>query len=248
MPEYLIERNVPGAHRMSPDELHVAANESRDVLHRLGTGIQWQQGGFSRSSASRWKALVRGGLLGLMLVGCESTPAPVSPEDAAFARGGGEGPTSLAVDRGLAELRRATARFHRFEAAYAAGYTVLFDPDGAGPASPCLSRPGEGAMGYHYVNPTLLFDDEIDEAAPEALIYEPTGNGELRLVGVEYVVPFAFRGPGEAPPELFGGEEFVPNSDPGFDLWALHAWVWRHNPGGTFSPWNPSVSCEFAPE
>jgi hypothetical protein len=26
-------------------------------------------------------------------------------------------------------------------------------------------------------------------------------------------------------------------------FWSLHAWVWKHNPAGTLTPWNPSVSC-----
>lgn len=43
MPKYLIERNVPGAHKMSADELHAAANKSCDVLESLGTDIGWQQ-------------------------------------------------------------------------------------------------------------------------------------------------------------------------------------------------------------
>lgn len=43
MPRYLIERTVPGAHRMSTAERRAAANKSRDVLDHLGTDIQWQQ-------------------------------------------------------------------------------------------------------------------------------------------------------------------------------------------------------------
>jgi hypothetical protein len=43
MQKYLIERNVPGAHEMSPEELRSAAGKSCEVLRDLGTGIQWQQ-------------------------------------------------------------------------------------------------------------------------------------------------------------------------------------------------------------
>lgn len=43
MPKYLIHRNVPGAHEMSPDELHVASNKSCDALDYLGPDVQWQQ-------------------------------------------------------------------------------------------------------------------------------------------------------------------------------------------------------------
>lgn len=23
----------------------------------------------------------------------------------------------------------------------------------------------------------------------------------------------------------------------------LHAWIWKHNPSGTFAEWNPNVRC-----
>jgi hypothetical protein len=26
-------------------------------------------------------------------------------------------------------------------------------------------------------------------------------------------------------------------------FYSLHAWVWKHNPRGTFEPWNPAVRC-----
>ena len=42
-------------------------------------------------------------------------------------------------------------------------------------------------MGIHYVNGALVGDGEIDVNHPEALIYEPVGDGR-RLVGVEYIV------------------------------------------------------------
>jgi hypothetical protein len=32
------------------------------------------------------------------------------------------------------------------------------------------------------------------------------------------------------------------------ELWALHVWLWKHNPSGLFADWNPNVSCEFATE
>lgn len=43
MPKYLIERHVPGAHEMTPEELHVAANKSCDALDYLGPDVVWQQ-------------------------------------------------------------------------------------------------------------------------------------------------------------------------------------------------------------
>ena len=28
-----------------------------------------------------------------------------------------------------------------------------------------------------------------------------------------------------------------------FQLWGLHAWVWKENPSGMFANWNPNVTC-----
>lgn len=152
---------------------------------------------------------------------------------------------SAELNRQLAALRRATARFHDIEAARAAGYTILFDPDGAGPGSACL-RQADAAMGEHYVHPTLLFDEgALDVAAPEALIYEPMKNGRYRLVGVEYVVPFSDL-PSTAPAPTLLGQALMPNHNPGFQLWALHVWAWRDNPDGIFAPWNPAVTCQYS--
>ncbi len=41
MPKFLIEREIPGAGSMTPDQLHSAAMKSVDVLKELGPGIQW---------------------------------------------------------------------------------------------------------------------------------------------------------------------------------------------------------------
>jgi len=41
MPRYLIERNIPGIHNLSPEELQGAAQKSCSVLQDLGPKIQW---------------------------------------------------------------------------------------------------------------------------------------------------------------------------------------------------------------
>ncbi|MGH7617495.1 MAG: DUF4242 domain-containing protein [Gemmatimonadaceae bacterium] len=43
MPKYVIERLVPGAGRMSADELKALSMRSCDVLNQLGPRIQWIQ-------------------------------------------------------------------------------------------------------------------------------------------------------------------------------------------------------------
>mgnify|MGYP001818918085 CR=1 FL=1 len=41
MPQYLIERHIPGVESMSPDELKSVARKSNSVLADLGEEIQW---------------------------------------------------------------------------------------------------------------------------------------------------------------------------------------------------------------
>ncbi|KAF1717359.1 DUF4242 domain-containing protein [Pseudoxanthomonas wuyuanensis] len=42
MPRYVIERDIPGAGKLSPQELHAISQKSCDVLQSLGPKIQWQ--------------------------------------------------------------------------------------------------------------------------------------------------------------------------------------------------------------
>lgn len=41
MPKFLIERDVPGAGKLTPQELHGISQKSCSVLNRLGPQIQW---------------------------------------------------------------------------------------------------------------------------------------------------------------------------------------------------------------
>ena len=43
MPTFVIERQIPGAGRLSPEELQAISQKSCSVLRELGPGIQWQQ-------------------------------------------------------------------------------------------------------------------------------------------------------------------------------------------------------------
>ena len=42
MPQYLIEREVPGAGKMTPAELKALSQKSCSVLKRMGPAIQWE--------------------------------------------------------------------------------------------------------------------------------------------------------------------------------------------------------------
>ena len=141
-----------------------------------------------------------------------------------------------AVNQDLATLRRVTAPFHRFDAAAAAGWSSQI--------TPCMTDPAAGGMGYHYGNVGLI-DGSVSVDEPELLLYEPEKNGKLRLVAVEYIIPYTFLPRSAEAPELFG-RKFKQNDT--FQLWGLHAWVWADNPSGIFASWNPRVTCENAPD
>jgi len=43
MPKYVIEREIPGAGSLSPQDLHAVSQKSCSVLQNLGPQIQWVQ-------------------------------------------------------------------------------------------------------------------------------------------------------------------------------------------------------------
>src|SRR5919197_1355906 len=88
---------------------------------------------------------------------------------------------ATAGDDGLSAARAGTAQFHQLDAAQAAGYTAeVIDLNGFA----CIDDPaGTGGMGIHFLNPGLL-DGQVNAATPELVIYEPTKNGDMRLVAV----------------------------------------------------------------
>lgn len=146
----------------------------------------------------------------------------------------------------LTAVRIATARYHSLDIAEADGYALLKDAAGIA----CIANPGVGAMGVHYVKGALVAAGKVDALRPQALVYEPTENGTLHLVAVEYVVfQQAWDASHSARPTLFGQTfMFTPAGNryglPAF--YSLHAWIWKSNPSGMFSMWNPRVHCDTA--
>jgi hypothetical protein len=134
-------------------------------------------------------------------------------------------------------VKRATARFKDVSKAEAAGYT---------PTSECVAGRG-GAMGVHYLNLGLLGDPKLDLKKPELLLYEPQADGSMKLAGVEWMV--LENGQAKAPRIL--GRRFDGPMDHNGTApmhYDLHVWTARKNPRGTFSQYNPRVSCEHAEE
>jgi hypothetical protein len=180
-----------------------------------------------------------------MLAACAAALAVAAPPVTAH-----DGETRLApgVQAQIAEVRRATARFHDIR--------VALDPQhgGYGPqpvqdlaGKTCIAEPGKGAMGVHYVNGSLL-TPLLDPLKPQALMYEPQAAGLPRLVGVEYIVfksVWEMHAPGTRP-RLFGRDFHEVGADNRYGLppfYALHLWLWQPNRSGMFADWNPAVAC-----
>ncbi|MEU1402521.1 hypothetical protein ABZ471_09150 [Streptomyces sp. NPDC005728] len=119
-------------------------------------------------------------------------------------------------------------------------YAPLATADGYEPHL-CLAR-SQGGMGFHYFNESRF--GSLDPAKPAGLLYEDTGNGERRLVGVEWVVPAT--GKNMERPRLFGHgfQGPMPGHYPGMPThYDLHVWLYKKNPSGLFAQWNPNVKC-----
>jgi hypothetical protein len=168
--------------------------------------------------------------LSLIVAGCSSSPTA---------------PAALTLGAQLENVQAATAKYQNVAAALADGF--LAPPT-------CASLAGQGAGGYHYTNPGRV-DGRVVAEEPETLLYIPE-NGGLRLVGVEYFVPvvqdsvsyFGVTAPSNpgATPKVLGRDLDGPMAGHNPTMpwhWDLHVWIWRSNPAGTFSPWNPDLSC-----
>ena len=148
---------------------------------------------------------------------------------------------------GLGAAKDATTQFKSVALAKDAGYGLLKDKKGIS----CIamdSMPGMGAMGVHYAKPALVGDGKLVVGTPEALVYQPVAGGKLSLAAVEYVVlkkdwdmTYNKR------PVMFGHTfNFTPAGNR-FGLpayYSLHVWLFKHNPSGQFSMWNPLVKCK----
>lgn len=138
----------------------------------------------------------------------------------------------------VADVRHATAGFRDFAGVEKAGYGKFLD---------CFTNEQVGGMGQHYVNGDLAGDDLVDPMKPEALVYEPDGDGNMNLVAFEYLI-FASKwdpnNTGRPAPVLFDRPMHlmttIPNTPP---VWALHLWLYTDNPDGLFSDFNPIVFC-----
>lgn len=140
----------------------------------------------------------------------------------------------------LAEVREALRKYEDPVVAVRDGYFSTLG---------CVEYP-EGGMGVHFLNPALI-GPTPDPFRPQILVYEPAGEGRLRLVAAEWFVPLAtgvsgrpsvFGRPFDGPME--GHEPLMPR---GLHHYDLHVWLFKDNPAGLFHWTNPTVGCAGHP-
>jgi hypothetical protein len=202
--------------------------------------------GFEEDGRRGWKARLGAGLAGPALAAAMLFPFLAFGEGLAVAQVAHDhGANAASVQAELAQVRAATARFHRVDEAVAAGYELGW-VNGAGNriVAGCVSSPTAGAMGYHYFNAALMADNAVDELEPEVLVYAPSPDG-LELVAVEWVVRSAQSNPPgvSTPPSVLGMPMHILVPPPGPAFYLTHAWIWADNPAGMFADFNPAVSC-----
>lgn len=130
----------------------------------------------------------------------------------------------------LKAVHSSTARYQSTTQAIKASYV---------PDPRCVSVPGRGGMGYHWVNKSLI-DAVFDPLTPEVMLYATGSDGKLKLVAVEYLVMDAGQ-----PVPMFDSQVFDDRSGAPITAhhWSLHVWLYEHNPAGMFKPFNPNITC-----
>lgn len=178
------------------------------------------------------KVLVRTGLLA-SVVALAVGVGPVQAHD-----GGRHGDDRQEGRARWGAVREATEAYRDLATAQAAGYGLF---------PGCFDNPA-GGMGVHYVKFSSVGDGVIDPLDPEAMVYEPTKDGGFRLGAVEYIV-IAASWTGSRPPEVLGHPLDFVDSPNEFGLppfYELHVWLYKSNPSGMFTEWNPRVTCKYA--
>lgn len=129
----------------------------------------------------------------------------------------------------LAQVRRATAKYHDAGKA---------EEDGYGRKSSFVPK-----MGYHHVKVALI-DNEVIPTQPEALVYvdNPVDSDKRRLIAVEYIIPEGLvEDQSDLDGKFPGVEGDTWHFEEGINAWTLHAWIWYPNPDGVFHANNSRV-------
>lgn len=167
----------------------------------------------------------------------------------------------------LVQVREATERFRDVNVALAEGF--IRDPSNTCETAEMLGLPtSQGAMGVHYFRPDLLGisappsprvngnGTHTDFNQPAVLIYEPQADGSMELIAVENLVfKASWDAAGNGEPPSFHKVPYntmaddpatavdeAHNFEPHYDR---HVWIYRENPNGVFTPFNPRVTCAY---
>jgi len=187
-------------------------------------------------NVGRWSCVLGVALLSASV--CGPRVLAQAPSSASHNHGGMD--SKIQSSELVKAVRESTARFRDVRVAEAEGYGLMFG---------CVSGSDFGAMGMHFVNGSLINDDVVDPAHPEIVIYEPTADGRLRLIGADFIIfksVWDAKHP-EGPPQLMGQLLHLFDEPNRFGLpafYTLHVWAWKDNPNGTFVNWHPRVSCD----
>ena len=190
----------------------------------------------------RFAAYVQCSVVAFALMSVGASPAPAQEnhqhttqaaqqEDAAA--------TQTSSNTLLKVVRAATERFKDVKVAMAEGYALNFG---------CVQGSDDGAMGMHFVNGDLVNSGVLDPTRPQIIIYEPMPNGELKLIGADFLVMAdQWNKKYSSPPQLMGQLFHLFEAPNRFGLpafYTLHVWAWKNNPRGAFTNWHPNVSCQ----
>ncbi|MEO7602503.1 MAG: hypothetical protein ABIS39_04460 [Sphingomicrobium sp.] len=163
------------------------------------------------------------------------------------------------------EVRAVAEKYRDVNVAKAEGFTT----DNKCVTAEMLGHPAAmGAMGLHYVRRDLLglppassakgarvrgSGTHTDFRQPAMLVYEPQADGSLQLVAVENLVfKDAWHAKTAAPPTFHGRTYPLLEDNNATPLdeahgwkphYEQHLWVFRDNPNGIYSPFNPNVTC-----
>ena len=126
----------------------------------------------------------------------------------------------------LQQVRAATAKYRNDSNAFKDGYVDIN-----------LKLPN---MGYHFLKASQV-TPVFDLKKPPILVYNKREDGSFELLAVEYAIPIDPQTPNIAPEGFTGTNDAWDFNTLNTGWWTLHAWVWKNNPDGVFSPMNPSV-------
>ena len=171
---------------------------------------------------------------------------------------------SASTEPTFEEVRALSDRYRDVQVAISEGYKT----DNKCVTAEMLGFPASmGAMGLHYVRRDVLglpdkpvarvkgIGTHTDFRKPAMLVYEPQPDGSLELVAVENLVFAAawHESAGRKEPPNFHGRTYpLLKDDPATRVdeahgwephYEQHLWVYRDNPNGAYSPFNPKVTC-----